>query len=254
MICLGASSSAWAQSAWVYVGDGNGYGPLCTQNPGFQFLTVVLGSAAGPVKTARFKIVASSPVTIVNAPDGEFDLTLSQCVQYGPLTQLLVFVPPGPSVTLSIVPATGHTAIELNDCDGYAMPTVSSCGYYQIAAPYRPNPPDGATDVPTNQLLSYVGDANFVALSTNPNMDIWDPANVILCNNIETGTTGPACSLPLNPGLLAPHTTYYWKAANYCACGQVEPGNSERFSFTTGDGPVAVEATTWGRVKAAYRK
>jgi len=243
MICLGVSSSARAQSAWLYVGEAGVTGPSCTQNPGFHILNVDLGSASGPVKTARFKVVASSPATILNAPDGEFDLTLGQCVGYGTLTQLLVVIPAGPSVSFSIVPASGHSAIEVNDCDGYAMPTVSSCSYYQIAAPYRPNPPNGATDVPTNQLLSYVGVANYVVFGTSPS-----PDNVIC---VETESS---CALPLDPGPLAPHTTYYWQANNVCFCGQVFNGASEVFSFTTGDAPLAVEATTWGRVKAAYRK
>ena len=249
MICSALSTSAWAQSAWVHVGD---TAMPCEKAPGFQILPVFF-SAAGPVHTARFKVVASSPVTIVDPPGGEFDVTFSSCGSYGALGTLLVLIPAGPAVKFTVVPATGHTAIELTDCDGYALRTVSTCDNSQLLGPYRPNPPDGATDVPTDQLLSYVGDANYVALSTDPNMDIWNPANVVLCNHVETGTTGPACALPLNPGPLSPHTTYYWQAVYYCACGQVAAGYSDVFSFTTGDGPLAVEPTTWGRVKAMYR-
>jgi hypothetical protein len=245
MICLGASTSARAQSAWLYVGEAGLTGPSCTQNPGLRFLNVVLGSSSGPVKTAHFKVVASSPVTILNAPDGEFDLTVSQCLPgYGTLTDLFVVIPDGPPVSFSIVPASGHSAIELSDCDGYAMPTVSSCGYYQISAPYRPNPPDGAIDVPTNQLLSYVGVANHVVIGTSPSLEG--------ATSICLATEG-SCALPLDPGPLAPHTTYYWQAYNVCFCGQVLDGASEVFSFTTGDIPLAVESTSWGHVKALYR-
>jgi len=240
MMCSALSTSARAQSAWVYLGDQGG--PSCTYSAGpFYVVNVYLGSAAGPVQSARFKVVASSPVTFMSPAD--FDVTLNPCTTYGWLGWVLVSVPAGPSVTFSIVPATGHTAIELKDCDGYAMPTVSSCSYYQISAPYRPNPPDGAIDVPTNQLLSYVGVANHVVFGTSPSPN----------NSICLKTEG-SCLLPLDPGPLAPHTTYYWQAYNVCFCGQVFDGASEVFSFTTGDGPLAVESTTWGRVKALYRE
>jgi len=248
MICSALSTSARAQSAKIFFVDNYGYPTCAPVSPGFHQIYLQF-AAVGPLATARFKVQASSPVTIFSPPNGEFDLTFP-----GAAPVLVCVVPPGPAVTLSVVPATGHGAIEVTDRDGYDMSAVWEGCIYQLLGPYRPNPPDGATDVPTNQLLSYVGDANYVALSTNPNMDIWDPANVIICNNIETGTTGPPCSLPLNPGSLAPHTTYYWQAAYYCACGQVYAGYSEVFSFTTGDGPLAVDSTTWGRVKALYRE
>jgi len=249
MIFSALSTSAWAQSASVHIGSTYG---ICAQAPGFQVLPVDF-RAVGPLATLRFKVVASSPVTFVSPPNGEFDVPLIPCRAFGSL-QLIVVIPPGPSVTFSVAPATGHADIELTDCDGYALKTVNECYAFQELAPYRPNPPDGATDVPTNQLLSYIGDANHVALSTNPNMDIWDPTNMILCNQQGTDTTPPPCPLPLNPGPLQPHTTYYWRAAEVCNCGQVAPGYSELFSFTTGDGPLAVESTTWGRVKALYRE
>jgi hypothetical protein len=186
--------------------------------------------------------VASSPVTFLNPLNGDVDVTFSPCTTIGPLVSLLVIVPAGPSVTFSIVPATGYSEIELTDCEGYAMPTVTSCGPPRLSAPYRPNPPDGATDVPTNQLLSYVGVANSVGIGTSPNL------GQVICQG------EPPCALPLNPGLLAPHTTYYWRAGTVCFCDGVLGGTSELFSFTTGDGPLAVEATTWGRVKALYRE
>lgn len=249
MMCLGLSTNARAQSAYIQLSY-SGF-DQCVFSPGFYPLTVHLVTV-GPLHTARFKVVASSPVTIFNPPGGEFDLTVSPCT-IGAFADLAVLIPPGPSVTFTFVPATGHAKIELTDCDGYAMPTVNQCGTYQLLGPYRPNPPDGAVNVPTDQLLSYVGDANLVAMSTNPNFYIYDPANVILCKNIQPDGTPPPCPLPLNPGTLAPQTTYYWQGIHRCICGQVWDGYSEVFSFTTGDGPLPVEPTTWGRVKSMYR-
>jgi len=250
MMSLGLSSNARAQSAYIQLGYPAE--PQCVVAPGFWPNLTVYVATVGPLHTARFKVVASSPVTIFNPPGGEFDLTSTPCT-IGAFANLVVLIPPGPPVTFTFVPATGHAEIELTDCDGYAMRTVNKCGSAQLLGPYRPDPPDGAINVSTDQLLSYVGDANYVALSTNPDMNIWDPTNVVLCNKLVQGGTGLPCPLPLNPGPLAPHTTYYWQAINFCVCGQVTPGTSEVFSFTTGDAPLAVETSTWGRVKAMYR-
>ena len=251
MICLGLSSNVWGQSASVHIGST--YGNFCAQPPGLQLLPINF-QAAGPVATARFKVVSSSPVTFFDPPNGEFFGALSPCRDYGSLGMLVVLIPPGPAVTFTVVPATGHSQIEVIDCDGYALPTVQECEEYQELAPYRPDPPNGATDVPTGKFLSYIGNANYVALSTNPNMYIFDPANTVLCSQPGTDETPPPCPLPLNPGVLQPHTTYYWRAVERCSCGQVATGYSELFSFTTDAGPVAVEPATWGHVKAMYRR
>ena len=239
MVCLGLSSSARAQSAVIRIGDSY----TCNQSPGFHVLPVNL-SAAGPVATARFKVVASSAVTFLDPPNGEFDVTLNPCIQYGSIGTLLLIVPAGPSVTLTVVPATGDSEIEMTDCDGYALRAVQECDLAQLTAPYRPNPPDGAVDVPTNQLLNYVGSANHVVIGTDP--DLENPTQICFAGDF-------LCDLPLNPGSLAPNTTYYWQASHFCICGQVYPAHSEVFSFTTGDFPIATESATWGRVKALYR-
>ena len=241
MICLGLSSSAWAQSAFIHVGEESF---PCPKGPGFQLLSVYF-HAAGPVHTARFKVVASSPVTILDPPGGEFNVTLSPCRSDWAFGTLVVIVPAGSTVQFTVVPATGHAEIELTDCDGYALRTVSQCDLAQLIGPYRPNPPDGATVVPTNQLLSYVGRANTVVIGTTPDLH---NAQVI-CNSGQYAS----CVLPIDPGPLAPNTTYYWQAHDYCVCGQVIDGHSDVFSFTTGDAPLALEPSTWGRVKAMYR-
>jgi hypothetical protein len=239
MICLGLASSARAQSAMLRIGDGY----ACSFNPGFHILPVYV-VAAGPVETARFNVVASSAVTFLDPPNGEFNVTLNPCMQNGSLGQLLVIIPAGPAVTFTILPATGDSEIEMTDCDGYALHAVQECETAQLIAPYRPTPTDGATGVPINQLLSYVGSANYVVIATS--LDFSDQQVICSSGDFE-------CSLPLNPGLLAPFTTYYWQASYYCICGQVLGASSEVFSFTTGSGPLATEAMTWGHVKALYR-
>jgi hypothetical protein len=94
-------------------------------------------------------------------------------------------------------------------------------------------------------LLNYIGQCNKVVIGTSPGLE----NALVICNTVGSG----ACAVPINPGPLAPNTTYYWQAQTDCLCGQVVPGYSDVFSFTTGDAPLAVESSTWGRVKAMYR-
>lgn len=245
LICSALSTSAGAQSAKVFFLNG-GYPTCAPFYPGFQQIYIGL-DAVGPIARARFKVESSSPVTIFSPPNGEFDLTFP-----GAAPVLVCVVPPGPAVTFSIVPAAGHSEIEVTDSDGYDMSAVWECYGYQLLAPYRPNPPSGAIEVPTNQLLSYVGEANSVVISTSPSLD--NPR--VICQNLPPPPhdSAPPCPLPLDPGPLAPQTTYYWQARTFSFLGQVFSGYSEIFSFTTGDASLAVEQSTWGRVKAMYRQ
>jgi hypothetical protein len=248
MVCLALSTSAGAQSAKVFFVDGYGYQSCAPVYQGFHQVYIQF-AAAGPIGTARFKVQPSSPVTIFSPPNGEFDLTYPCAGGTGGAAVLVCIVPTGTAVTFSIVPATGHAAIEVTDCDGYDLSAVWECDGSVLLAPYRPNPPMGAVDVPTNQLLSYVGEANYVDIGTSPSLD-----NARVICQTGPGEVPPPCPLPLDPGLLAPHTTYYWRAHHHSHLGQVFSGHSEIFSFTTGDAPLAVESSTWGHVKALYRE
>jgi hypothetical protein len=118
-------------------------------------------------------------------------------------------------------------------------------GYVSTTAPsvYNRTPADGATDVPTdvtllwNEAYCYEGpgdcfsaNCEAVYLGTDP-----DPPYV-----------GDAW-YAFDPGPLQPYTTYYWKVSTEYA------GLTPVWSFTTGEGPVAAEHSTWGQVKALYR-
>ena len=50
-------------------------------------------------------------------------------------------------------------------------------------------------------------------------------------------------------------TTYYWMAGNVCDPPSNDCANalSDVWTFTTGDGPVKVQSTTWGAIKSLYR-
>lgn len=115
------------------------------------------------------------------------------------------------------------------------------CQYIPPSSPY---PADGATFVPRDVTFSwsespgpnYCANVDWynVYLGTNP-----DPPLVYF--------SGDTFYDP--PYLLAENTTYYWSIAVW---GNGPSVKSPVWSFSTG-GPVTVEHTTWGRIKALYR-
>lgn len=125
----------------------------------------------------------------------------------------------------------------------------ANCSRFQYLAPYFPNPPDGGENMPTNLSLGFMGDANRIWLSTEP-FDAPRDADIVCAT-----AGGGSCPNPLGVGLLAPHTKYYWMAGNVCDPPSEDCANalSAVWSFTTGDGPLTVQSSTWGRIKAFYR-
>ncbi len=150
---------------------------------------------------------------------------------------------------------------EVEDCDGDVqlsdvLPSQigNGCGAcFQNCmglAPYNLYPPDGAAAVPVDVEFTWEGSWGFQLQNCS----------------VRIGTT-PDCSdalvatVPCDGGdgivldFLQPGTTYYWQASwislgGGCSSGYF--GVSPVQSFTT-EGPLAVEPTTWGRIKAIYR-
>jgi hypothetical protein len=155
---------------------------------------------------------------------------------------------------------------EVEDCNGNPQPSYPihtrfgfSCGGSDCfqdcggRAPYNLYPPHGATGVPVNATLSWQNAYPYYYGQTGQ------------CS-VRIGTT-PDCSdaqvvnfsCTADPGVvldfLQPSTTYYWQASYYYpadSCVNTD-GASTIYSFTTA-GPVATQASTWGRVKAMYRE
>ena len=195
----------------------------------------------------------------------EFDR--GDCSPGGPvvLGHLLVFVTPG-----TMGPCTSwkvDDGCEIDDCDGLTRAAVAwsylastmqiDCGCCfqccQGLPPYDLNPPDGATDVALDAVLSWTGtelvnpippEACRVRIGTDP--------------NCETGQTFDVnCQLAaFAPDFLQPGTTYYWQvtwsAYTGGGCSSGANGESRTQSFTTA-GPLSATPATWGRVKALYR-
>ena len=119
-------------------------------------------------------------------------------------------------------------------------------------APHSLYPEDGATGVPLNGEVSWLGgsDSHFdecsVRIYTSPD-----------CSTVQVVTfpcdiTGPIIAL----GPLQPSTTYYWQVSWFSTgggCSRGGGGMSPIQSFTT-QGALAAQPATWGRVKLMYRE
>lgn len=143
---------------------------------------------------------------------------------------------------------------EFVDCDGVTRqgksavrPWMQGCCYPDnILTPYGPYPPDGATGVPTNVTMSWllpelIG-TEWIYISDEP----YPPG--IWCSIRDDYFTA------YEPDFLLPNTTYYWMVGLNTSGDCYEGVRSDFWSFTTGDGPVATEVTTWGRIKAMYER
>lgn len=222
-------------------------------------------------KTIRFQAVvpagtiflgdASSGVGITidgNSQTGVYVVVPDCAITYptgGPVGVLSItfFAPAAlPSVTWEVQPFPGESDIGLADCDDFPMKGTGEYSIYCdpnfMIGPYKPNPPDGAVDVPLDPLLSFIGPANLLYLGLDPQFD----DNDVACS-IFVFPPDP-CLFPFDPGTLLPNTTYYWLAMNVCqGCEHGDFASGDVWSFTTGDGTLSTQQSTWGYVKALYR-
>lgn len=149
--------------------------------------------------------------------------------------------------------------IEMIDCEGYpakgASTYVGNCtliGEYLMIAGYRPTPVDGATGVPVNVLLDFVGPGNLLYFADHP-LDVPIPGHSHWDDVIFYDGQG-SIPTPFNPGTLSPNTTYYWQIVNDCGpCVHGDSAAGDMWSFTTG-AAVATESSTWGQIKSLFRE
>jgi len=247
---------------------------LCTsQIPTFGYVFVSVSVTTLPASKIRFSLPNPPFGTVVSeqwsAHTGDrisgmefsMDCTGPKTVNLGEFT--LFITGPVPCTTWRV-----NDGCEVLDCDGRNRVaksinntfsnTTSDCVYcFQQCSyfpPYDLFPGMSATNVPASVAMTFniagvasnhpQGDDRFwIAIGTDPNCGNWQEFEV------------DRVSLTFAPGFLLPQTTYYWTArwSNFytgCAPGGAR---SELHSFTTG-GVLAVEPTTWGRVKAMYRE
>ena len=216
-----------------------------------------------PFRAVRFKAMApcglvvvstTSPFPFTGNPQTGVDISLPACTEAPVVVLQIAFLAPVAvsGCTWDVLPYDGKENIVLADCDGFLMKGASARGLYcgdvnSWIAPYRPDPQNGATDVPVNTLLSYVGNANVLRFGVQPPYQTDE-----VCN----APFGSLCANPFDPGILQPYTTYHWSAVHWCAgtCPHGDGAYSDLWSFTTGSGPLATQPSTWGRVKALYRE
>lgn len=259
-ILLAAAGSARSQQAWVYPSHVPCNGDLAA---GFYTASVAV-TTPFQFQSVRFSVPTPPGAFLANPTalgggtvTGDFatglEIEFPACRSAGAVLQFtLIVVSPIVDYTWVIGSYAGDATIELEDCEGFLMKGSGeylSCGFEccepQIfCGPYRPNPPDGATDVPVDQLLSFVGDANVLLLGADPDLREED----VVCRGEII------CVFPFDPDL-QPNTTYYWRALNAAGgcsddCGS---GESDLWSFTTGDATTPTVTSTWGAIKALYR-
>ena len=195
--------------------------------------------------------------------DQGFDLTFPACTSDYQVVARLTVIGVGPlcsEFALSPHPSATTGSVELTDCAGHTVaatwtPKILLVDLYgdhcydvtRISPPPRnPFPADGAIDAPLSMTVSWtldlpVGGCGLLGVQHG---------------SLYLGTSVPPpliahdfdeSHFPVGP--LAPGTTYYWKVrvSNFGV-----PTESPLWSFRT-LAPVAVERTTWGRVKALYR-
>lgn len=94
-----------------------------------------------------------------------------------------------------------------------------------------------------------MGDAKHIWLSTEP-FDTPRDADIVCAT-----AGGGSCPNPFDPGELAPNTQYYWMAGNLCdpPSEDCTDALSDVWTFTTGEGPLTIQTSTWGGIKALYR-
>jgi hypothetical protein len=227
-----------------------------------------------PFQKARLKIPDVAGVIVVNESWGVsftgnhasgVELDMGSCV--GPVNQFSPIVI-GYMDVVWANPANctlWQTAnSEVQDCNGMWRPVYdmqqrvgnNGCGQciWQLCfgplPAYDPEPANGAVNVPLDVVLKWkyahesYWPVSYVRITTEPD-----------CTGGQTYSLQNAYEFA--PDFLEPGHTYYWQAryGDCCDGGCQDTYGTTLgpvYSFTT-EGEIAVEPTTWGRVKALYR-
>jgi hypothetical protein len=242
-------------------------------NPGL--VTVTVQVVAVPFQKAHLVLPDPPLGTVVGETWGVsytgdrfngLEVDLGGCSEYGLVTigALFVFVRPDEAAECQFWRVADGCQIQ--DCSGKWLPAtpvefeVGTSGNCEICCfqcceslpPYDLYPPDGATDVPFDVVLSWVSPNGYdppppfvgchVRISTEPT-----------CGTGQTFTV-PCETDAFAPDFLEPGTTYYWQPGwveEPSGCSNGWSGEASIHSFTT-EGPVPAKQSTWGRVKALY--
>lgn len=260
-------------SGWFYFSSDPHHGSCSVQlEPAVDTVSVMV--YANPFKTARFT-VTDPPFGSVIAESWLFphtgdrqnglELDMGSCAtQPGTFKLGELYVLVGPEVDPALCMSWAEGKAEIENCVGTWLPAKftpqwahgpnSECPcptwqYCYSLPPYDLLPEEGATGVPTNVVLSWVAPEGwdqfnsgcYVFISTDPSCATFQRIQV------------PCDNDTFAPDFLQPGTTYYWASSWATDTAWGCYGYAAYQSFTTA--PVsAVEPTTWGRVKAMYRR
>ncbi len=242
-------------------------------------VTVTIVAAGIPSQKVRFAlpdppigtVVAESWVGI-HSGDREtgIEVDLGGCTELGwgvTIGQLDIEISPD-----EVIACTRWTfsSSEAQDCAGLWRPGIHaqdffvggntpydcSCSMHSCMTGYPPYdlyPPNGATNVPLDVVLTW-NDPNdwpeppyfqggcYVYMNSRPECE-------------GGGRWDGSCDESFAPNFLEPGRTYYWYAAWWLpgptGCNYGFSGRSPLYSFTT-EGTLPVTPTTWGRVKVMY--
>lgn len=196
-------------------------------------------------------VFESSPFPTTGNSQTGITIDLGGCVTEAPVTVLTIYYT-GSTSSCCYWPLSPF-AYEFVDCNGVTRPGASAvthfwddpfcCRTFDFLSAYDLYPPHDATGVPTNVVMTWnlpePAGEEWVYISEQP----YPPPPV------WGGTTDYFTSY--EPDFLEPNTTYYWMVG--LQLGYDVSVRSPFQTFTTGDGPVATEETTWGRIKALYQ-
>jgi hypothetical protein len=122
-------------------------------------------------------------------------------------------------------------------------------GCAPMPEPSEPSPSDGATGVPLNVTLDCKLHDNQVVFTDCVPLHSGRWVNIYFGTDPNPPLAFPMGEFPM-PRILAPGTTYYWRVEHhYGPASALSP----LWTFTTTNA-TPVETSTWGRIKAFYRR
>ncbi len=246
--------------------------------PGVVTLTIQI--AGIPVQKVRFTL-ADPPIGTVIAESWSFPHTGNRQtgieVDFGGCTdgaitlgQLTIEIAPGEDIACTPWEISG--VCEAQDCEGLWRPGQQVPGFHVGGdhpyacycsehecmtgyPPYDLYPPDGATNVPLDVVLTWTDDNNWPDPIYMPG-----PHGCYVYINSRPECVGGGrydvnCG-SFAPDFLEPGRTYYWSPTWWlcCAtgCDLGLSGTAPMHSFTT-EGTLSATPATWGKVKSLYR-
>lgn len=263
------STAGWLL-LWSQTGSTSPYQKDCRMDPGVD--VVIVQISGNPFQRVQLT-VADPPFGKIVGEHWYFpstgnrvtgvELDMGGCTAAGATTQLgEIYVSVDYSVANPFACAAWASGTaQIQNCSGRWLPASYTpifmsgianlnCPYLQCwqcpasTPAYNLLPLDGATNVPLDTDLSWVG------IEFGWNCRLWVSSDPTCATGQDM--TPPQCA-HFDPGPLSPNTTYYWRVSWAEDCCWGAGATTAIHSFKTA-GLVATTPSTWGRVKSMYRE